>query len=337
MTTIKDIAEKLGLSSATVSRTLRNDESLAITPETRSRILTTAEEMGYVATRRRKASRNALSFLIIHKNSTFRNQIDSSYYFAVRSGIEFQCSKKHVLTTFVAFEELQDFHQHIDGILLIGNFEKKQYDAIMALYKTIPVTVVGLAAYYRNIIDQVSYRNYDSVYLALNHLLELGHKKIGYMGVVEASGIEMFGSRREAFIQIMRAHNLLKEEWIFEIDRGKDRVEQGYLLTKDIIAKSSGLPTAFFCANDPIALGSIKALTENNLRVPVDISIVAHDGSFPTQYSYPPLSTVDVHPYQLGVEGVSLLLSRIKEKGGPPKQLLLYPELVIRESAIPLR
>ena len=334
MTTIKDIAAKLGLSSATVSRTLRNDETLSITPETRIRILAAAEEMGYVKNTKKAKSQKekSKSFLIIHKHQTFRNQIDSSYYFAIRSGIESVCSQQRVNCTFLAIEELHTVQQSIDGIILVGNYTQEHFDQIFALYRSIPVTVIGMVAHYRDKVDHVSYRNFDSVSLALHYLLDHGHKKIGYLGIQEAPGTEMFGTRRDSFISILKSCHCLNEDWIYEIDHGNDRVEQGYLLMQSIIESGTSLPTAFFCANDPIALGALKALFENHLKVPEDVSIIAHDGSFPTQYSIPPLTTVDVHPFQLGTEGVKLLLNRLSDKEAPAKQLLLYPTLLVRDS-----
>lgn len=333
MVTIKSIAEKLNLSSATVSRALRNDETLSIAPDTRARILTAAEEMGYV----RPLSKTAVTpsekrLLVIHKYQTFRNQIDSSYYFAIRSGIEDACAKQKIRCTFLAIEDLPASLDPTDGILVVGNYTKDQFDSLLGLYKNIPIVTIGIVSYYPERIDQVTYSNYDSVTLGMNFLFQNGHTKIAYLGVQEAPGAEKFGSRKQCFIDLMREKNLLKEEWIHEIDHGRDRVERGFTLMKSLLQKKAPLPTAFFCANDPIALGAMNALLESGFRIPDDISILSHDGSFPTQYSFPPLTTVDVHPYQLGLEGVSVLLNRMEEPQRVARRIHLYPELIVRGS-----
>ena len=126
-------------------------------------------------------------------------------------------------------------------------------------------------------------------------------------------------------------------EWILESNHGTDRVERGYSMAKALAAQPS-LPTAVFCANDPIALGALNGFLECGLQVPDGISVVAHDGSYPTQHSIPPLTMVDVHPYQLGVEAVRMLQQRF-DKVVPKiaRQLLLHPTLIKRASVKDIR
>lgn len=331
MATIKEIAQKLGLSSSTVSRALRNDKTLSIPPETQARILSAADELGYVRPHKKITAKAGSSVLIIHKHQTFRNQIDSSYYFAVRSGIEQICAEHHVQYNFIAIEDIHSREENVDGVIIVGNYSKLQTENLLELYPGIPIVIIGIVAHCRSRLDHVSYNNYDSVSLGLAHLLNMGHKNIGYVGVEEAPGTELFGSRREAFVQILHSHSL-DSHWIYEINHGSDRVEQGYQLMLSVIRRESSLPTAFFCANDPVALGALKAFMENGIRVPEDISLVAHDGSFPTQYSFPPLTTVNVHPFELGTEGTRLLLQKIQQKDSIARELFIYPELIERKS-----
>lgn len=336
MVTIKEIAQRVHLSPAAVSRALRNDETLSIAPETRARILTAAAELGYVRPEPAGAQKNERAITIIHKRQTFRNQIDSSYYFAVRSGIEDACAKARVRYNFVAIEDLEPRALRTDGIILVGNYTQEQYTALLPALGNLPAVAAGIVTYYRSRFDHVSYSNEESVALALRHLFENGHEKIGYLGVEEAPGTGAFGSRRDAFIRMMSARGAYRPEWLIESDHGTDRVERGCEMAKKLAALPE-LPTALFCANDPIALGAINGLLECGLRVPDDISIVAHDGSYPTQYSVPALTTVDVHPYQLGVESTGMLLGRIEKPLKYTRELLLYPTLIKRASVRDVR
>lgn len=332
MVTIKEIAARANLSPAAVSRALRNDETLSIAPETRARIWAVATELGYVRHSTASTEKSSKSIAIVHKQQTFRNQIDSSYYFAVRSGIEDMCAKSKIRLSVVAMEDMLPGSLDCDGVIFVGNYTKQQYDMLLPQLKSRPVAIVGIVAHYRNRFDHVSYSNRDSTELALEYLFKNGHTKIGYLGIEEAPGTEMFGSRKAAFISIMQQRNTYNPEWVMESDHGADRVEQGYFMAK-ALASLPSLPTAVFCANDPTALGAINGFLECGLRVPDDISIVAHDGSYPTQHSIPPLTTVDVHPHQLGVEAVRLLMQRIeKQTSGIARQLLLYPALIERGS-----
>ncbi len=336
MATIKEIAAMLGLSSATISRALRNDETLAIAPETRARILMAAEQIGYAKKPPKRDKAQALApILIVHKQQTFRNQIDSSYYFSVRSGIEDASAKARIKCSFCMIEHLEAWTDPVQGILLVGNYAQAQYERLSQYFPDAPTTAIGILAFLRDRIDHVTHSNQDSVRLALEHLFANGHQRIGYLGVEEAPGTSAFGSRRQVFVEMMQSRGFLNPAWIRESDHGTDRVERGYSLMKHWIEEGEALPSALFCANDPIALGAMKALHEAGIRVPQQMSIVAHDGSYPTQYAVPPLTTVDVHPYQLGVEGVHLLLEKIETPGRPAKQVRLYPELVVRESVSP--
>lgn len=172
MVTIKEIAAKAHLSTAAVSRALRNDETLSITPETRAHIWAVATELGYTRPAKASAPSSAAerSITIVHKQQTFRNQIDSSYYFAVRSGIEDMCAKARVRLSVAPIEDLSPKTLVADGIVLVGNYTQAQFDALLPLAKSRPVAVVGIVAYRRDRVDQISYDNRDSVSLALSHL-----------------------------------------------------------------------------------------------------------------------------------------------------------------------
>lgn len=333
MVTIKEIADSLNLSSATVSRALRNDTTLSIAQETKARIFMAAENMGYVIKEKKStAAKPKYTFTILHKQQTFRNQIDSSYYYSVRTGIEDACAKYSCICNFATMESLSSLPLQPDGIIIVGNYPKQQFQQIVQLFPNIPAITVGIISYFPEKIDHITHNNYDSLNLALNYLFEKGHKKIGYLGIKEAPETEHFGSRKDAFQKIMTQHNAFHPEWIYESEHGKDRVERGYSTMKEWIQKKAPLPTAIFCANDPVALGAIKALFEANIHIPEDISIIAHDGSYPTQYSMPPLTTVDVHPYQLGYEAMNILYQRIIDKRKYGLKLSLYPELLERMS-----
>lgn len=333
MATIKDIAENLGLSSATVSRALRNDETLSIQPETRARIFMEAERIGYrLKSRTQTSGKKEFVITVIHKQQTFRHQIDSAYYFSVRTGIEDACAKHHVTCTFSTLETLADSSEKAQGVIIVGNYQKEDFDLILKKYRDIPIVTVGIISYYPDRIDHITHSNSESVRIALDHLFKNGHTKIGYLGIKEAPGTAHFTSRREKFQELMTAKGYFRPEWVWESERGKDRVERGYMTMKSWIEKGEELPTAIFCANDPVALGALKALYEAGIGIPDQISIIAHDGSYPTQYSTPPLSTIDVHPFQLGIEALNILLERSKTGRTISKKVSLYPELIERSS-----
>lgn len=333
MATIKEIANSLGLSSATVSRALRNDETLSILPETRAKIFMEAEKTGYkVKVKKENTVKKEIFITVVHKQQTFRNQIDSAYYFSVRAGIEDACAKNRITCTFATMDDERGYLPDTQGIIIVGNYLKEDFDRILSKCTGLPIVTVGIISYYPNVIDHVTHSNSESLQMALDYLFNNGHTKIGYLGIKEASGTSFFTSRKQKFIEILSARNCFRPEWVLESEHGRDRVEQGYITMNEWLARGGELPTAIFCANDPIALGALNALREAGIDVPSQISIIAHDGSYPTQYSVPPLSTIDVHPFQMGTEALDLLLERIHGGRTVSKKVLFFPELIERAS-----
>ncbi len=335
MATVKEIATYLGLSTATVSRALRNDPKLSINPETRTRIQQAVDKLGapilYKKSVAAETGKTDFTICVIHKNMAFRNQIDSSYYFAIRSGIEEACSKSDVSCIFIPPYEL-DKNLDFDGYILVGNHRKTDFEKILSLIGNKPLAAIGIISYFPDRVDHITHSNKASVSCAMDYLFSCGHTKIGYLGVIEAPGTEEFESRRQTFIDIMEKKGLYEGCWLKECKHGDDRVLEGYKVMSQWLDSGKELPTAIFCANDPVALGAVKALHEHGINVPKQISIVSHDSGYPTQYAIPPLTTVDVHPYLLGWEGIKAILERMSNERKVTKTVLLNPELIVRDS-----
>lgn len=333
MATLKEIADNLNLSQATVSRALRRDNLLSITSETRASIFAEAERLGYVPKKKKVSSKKVpKNILVIHKQQTFRNSIDSSYYFSVRAGIEEGCEFWGITCEFATVESPFPSASKFDGIIVVGNHQKEPFDSIYHKYKALPIIIIGLLSYYPDKVINIAYSNYDSVAMALQYLFHNGHEKIGYLGICEAPGIPGYNSRKEVFRQILSEKGGFKDEWVHECEHGLSRVDEGYKMMKDWIAQGGEMPSALFCANDPVALGAMKALYEDGFTVPNDISIISHDGSYPAKYTTPPLTTIDVHPYALGYESADVLSHLFAKPQKLSKKVLFYPELKARNS-----
>jgi LacI family transcriptional regulator len=339
LVTVKEIAEKSGLSAASVSRVLRNDRTFSISADTRMRVLLTAEKMGYVKKAAKKPKnatekRKTKKVIIFINRPNLGPSIDISYHFAIRTGIEDTCHNMGWKYSFADAEEAKKWknNEHAHGALVVGNYSKAVFSEIIKKLDRIPVTSIGVISYFPGKIDHITHSNNEAVDIALEYLFENGHRQIGYLGVKEITEMELFGSRKQRFISVMKEKNLFNPVWVYECSPGQNKVERGYQMMQKWIGKKQALPTAIFCANDPVAIGAVNALREANISTPEDISILSHDGSFPAEYSFPALTTVDVHPYQLGVEGVKLLRERLTEGRKIAKTVFLHPELIIRDS-----
>lgn len=329
MVTIKDIAEKAGVSSSAVSRALRNDPSLSISNETRLKIFASAGELKYKL-KKEKEVKNKYSVLVIHYDDIYKqNPVDCAYYTSIRNGIEETCNKKQINCFFVPYSEIEGFNDKIDGIILAGNYTKDKYQKIINLGLSNNFVAIGTVLYYGEFIDQITYSNRESVKLALDYLIECGHKKIGYLGAHEAPDTPLYESRIVFFKEYLNSKNLLNTDWILEGEYG---YENGYKMTGEWIKNNKQLPTAIFIANDPNALGSLKAFNEHEIKVPDDISIISFDGNYPTQYSYPALTTTDVHTQIMGQEAVFTLMERMKKYRKVSKKIIFAANLIVRDS-----
>ncbi|MDY4611860.1 MAG: LacI family DNA-binding transcriptional regulator [Sphaerochaetaceae bacterium] len=329
MSTIKEIAKKCNLSSATVSRVLRNDPGISVSPEARIKIQQAVDLLG-LPTLYKKPQTHATAIAVIHRHIAFRNQIDSSYYYAIRSGIEEYCINKKISVTFIPISQFKEAKKDYCGYIIVGNLSYQDFAMIIGDIGSVPAVCIGIVSYFHEKVDQISFSNKKSVTMGLEYLLENGHTEIGYIGVIEAAGTTE--SRKQVYIDYMKAHRFYNKEWLRECEHGSDRVEQGYNLMKDWLKEGTKLPSAIFIANDPVALGVVNAINESGLRIPDDISIVSHDFVYSSQFSSPALTTVDVHPYELGREGTKALLEKINQERTISETILLEPELQVRSS-----
>jgi LacI family transcriptional regulator len=333
MATIKDIAQKAGVSLATVSRVLNYDSTLSVTDETKKRIFEVAEELEYRTVKERSVLRSndkRLKIGIIHWYSE-KEELGDPYYLSIRMGIEKECSNKNIdiIKIFKKEERYGNCGtENLDGIMAIGKFSREDID--------------NFSTYCSNIVfidSSPNERKFDSVIIdfkeamieVLRYLMKLGHKEIGYIGGREYIGEnkELIKDKREkTYYDFMRENSLYNPNYV---RTGKFTAEDGYKLMKRML-ENEEIPTAFFIASDTMATGAIKAIHESSLNVPEDISIVGFNDIATSKYLFPPLTTVKVYTEFMGITAVGLLLERINENREISKKVVIPFELIIRES-----
>ena len=333
MATIKDIAQKAGVSLATVSRVLNFDNTLSVTDDTKKRIFEVAEELDYKTVKERSVLRNndkRLKIGIIHWYSE-KEELGDPYYLSIRMGIEKECSEKNIDVVKIFKKEERYGNcgiEHLDGIMAIGKFSREDIDSF--------------STYSSNIVfidSSPNERKFDSVIIdfkeamieVLKYLIQLGHKEIGYIGGREYIGAnkELIRDKREkTYYDFMRENSLYNPNYV---RTGKFTAEDGYKLMKRML-ENEEIPTAFFIASDTMATGAIKAIHESSLNVPEDISIIGFNDIATSKYLVPPLTTVKVYTEFMGVTAVGLLLERISESRDISKKVVIPFELIIRES-----
>lgn len=333
MATIKDIAKAAGVSISTVSRILNLDKTLNVSEETRKKVLGIAEEMNYVTIKERKNRLKSYTIGIVC-SFTETKELNDPYFLSIRMAIEKKCIDENIGFKSLYFSKiLKDDtynYKELDGIIAIGIFEK---DEILKLKELSPNIIFIDSSPEEWEFDSVVVDLRYGAKKSLDYLYYLGHRDIGYIGARviphnRDEGIELVNYREVTYRNFMIDINNFRDEWIF---KGNFTPEDGYNLMKEAL-KLEKIPSAFFIASDPMAIGAYKAIQEEGYNIPNDISIVGFDDIATAQYLTPSLTTVKVFTDYMGETALDTLMERIKEERMLSKKIVLPVKLIIRDS-----
>ena len=326
--TLDDVAERAGFSRTLVSMTLRGLPGAG--EETRQAILAAAESLGYVphAAARNLASQSSRAIGVLLRdlhNAFFADVVDglhasmreTGYHVLMASGDELQLERS-VLETFRSYR--------MDGAVLIGPEVRER--EIDAFGQSIPTVVVGRPVRTKS-VDVIVSDDRKGAALAVEHLVELGHRDIAHLdgGTVPGGAT----ARRAGYVDAMRRHGLDRHVRIagggFTYAHGADGVDE--------LLRNRRPPTAIFAANDLVALGAMQRLAELDLSTPGDVSIVGYDNSSIAAQRRVGLTSIDQPRFEIGTLAAALLRERFDGRHESARHLLA-PKLVERETTAPL-
>ncbi|MCB1754071.1 MAG: LacI family DNA-binding transcriptional regulator [Gammaproteobacteria bacterium] len=331
---IKDIAEKAGVSAATVSRALGEESELVAEP-TRTLIRQVAQELNYRpnVSARNLRTRKSMSILMVVRD------IGNPFYLEVLKGVEAVARKSGYSVLMGNTEddparEAEYFNMlsdgHADGMVLMTGKLPASSMAGFAYPEKLPI-VVALEVIENSGFPHVQIDNISAARKAVQHLIELGHKRIAHIsGPLSAV---MSVHRREGYRQAMAAAGLAipetyEQEGEFHLHSGRAACRALFELEQK--------PTAIFVANDEMAFGAINELRQSGYDVPGDVSVVGFDDLFLGEAFFPPLTTVSQPRDMIGQQAMSLLLDILAGKPGPRKPIVLETQLRLRGSTAPL-
>lgn len=333
MATIKDIASSAGVSISTVSRILNLDKTLNVSEETRKRVLSIAEEMNYVTIKERKSKLKSYTIGIICSFNEVK-ELNDPYFLSIRMAIEKKCIEENIEFKSLYYTKIinddTSSYKGLDGIIAIGIFQDSEINKIKELSQNIVFIDSSPEEWeFDSIVVDLKY----GARKALEYLYTLGHKDIGYIGAKvtphnNTNGIELVNYREVTYKDFMNEIDNLNEDWIF---KGDFTPEDGYSLMSKAL-KLEKIPSAFFIASDPMAIGAYKAIQEKGYKIPEDISIVGFDDIATAQYLSPSLTTVKVFTDFMGETAFDTLLDRIKNERVLSKKIVLPVKLIIRDS-----
>jgi len=332
--TIKDIAHMANVSHTTVSRAL-NDKS-RIRNETKEKILAIVRELNYqpnFIARSLVMKRTRTLGLII-------TTIANPFYTELALGIESTARSLgyNIILSFThsdlsiergSIDMLRS--KGVDGILFSSAHMDDPNIAMLA-EEEFPIVLVNRRTYHPMVKEKVDYVGVDNIlggYLAVEHLIRLGHRQIGIIGGSAESSVAL--ERMEGGKKALQAYNLeQRNDYFWEGDFLK---ESGYRGGKRFLEMAEP-PTAIFAANDYMALGTYQAIAEGGLRIPEDIALVGFNDIEFTGMKGIELTTIGQKKFEMGALAVKTLVEKIEGGESKPstKEILLKPELIIRKT-----
>jgi LacI family transcriptional regulator len=333
MATMRDVAEKAGVSVTSVSHVV--NETRPVSDELRARVIAAMRELGYRPNRLARGLRRGETFTL----GLIMPDIASPFFCEMARCIEdagfergysvLLCNSDQRLDKELAYARSL-VEAQADGILYIA--ASPSTEAVeLVLANGIAVVVMGrelpgLA------LDSVVLDNVAGGRMATQHLVQLGHRRIACVG--SRSNGEPFGGRVEGYRQALAAEGASVAGPL--VVQGILRGRGEYDGIRELLS-GRDRPTALFACNDKRAIYALKVAPSLGVWVPSDLSIVGFDDISMASLTRPALTTLAQPRKEMGEMAVSMLLERIQDPDLPPRSKVLAPKLVVRESTAPAK
>jgi len=325
--TLKAVAQHIGLTPGTVSAVLNDSPSARSIPqETKNRIHAAAKELNYRPNFFARTLRNKRTYTI----GVIAEEIGDSYSSPIISGIEQYLRQRDYFFLTVV-------HRH-DPVLLSRYSQllsERGVEGIITVDTTVqeaPTLPTVAVAGHKQLkgVTNITLDHKRAAVLALNHLKELSHERVAFMRGNPLSSDAQ--DRWQAICEVAAKIGMrIDPELIVQIDTDDPTPKLGYPFTKQLLARNKPF-TALFAYNDISAIGAIRAMQEQGLRVPHDVSVIGFDDIPGAAFYTPSLTTVQQPLNRMGEVAAQVLLERIEGKREYSPDIAIEPELVVRES-----
>jgi LacI family transcriptional regulator len=326
---IVDIAKKAGVSITTVSRVLNGKaEEFRISEKSQLKIKETARKLNYVpnqfAASLKSGKSNTIALIIPSLSNPFFADIASEINAEVRNRGYITIIGDSDESVEIENEELLQMQsRNIEGLVIAPC--SQNWKSIKKLHDQ-GRPIVCIDRYFENLdIPYVSTDNYDGAFMATRHLIDNGHTRIACIQGLQESVPNKL--RIKGYQDAMVAAGLAE----YSISGDEFSVENGYKETK-LLLQSRNRPSAIFTLSNTIAMGCMKALKEENLSIPDDISIITFDDHPYLDYLATPLTCITQPTREICRIAIKYLFFMLTNKEIKNKQVLLKPELKYRKS-----
>ena len=347
MPTLKDIARKCGVSTATVSYVV-NNSGQKVLPATRDRVLKVVAEMGYQPNAYARALKGFRTKVIGVVFPHVTVPLTNVYFGPVLEGILAQATERRMATmllTGFTWEETEqgaerEFSGICDGFLLIAPRRDSQFASDLAK-SGVPLVCVG-AQVAEARVSSIDADNRAGGKLATEHLLELGHRRIAMILTQENSSPSSVGKpEQHMWSAIERQHGYWDALISSGLEADRDLTAtishdpvSSRLAVRNLLEKQK--PTAVFCCNDGAAYRTVEVCRELGLRVPEDLSVIGFDDIAKSDTFDPPLTTIRQPIADIGANAVEMLCALIDNRARQVEHRLMPVELIQRRSTTPI-
>lgn len=333
--TIKDVAREAGVSHTTVSRSLHGHP--AIPDDTANRIKKIANELGYVPSAVARGLKNNRSGVL----GVVMQRIIDPFYSEVLDGIEDEL-QTHDYCILIASRQRNNksdksivrmmSERRVDGIIITSTAVSEAQRLKLNQFGVPAVIIHNQAA--QDIANSVFHDDIEGGFQLTNHLINLGHSKIGYIGNTETERSST--DRLKGLQKALREAGLpLREDWIVEDHKG---LPQNGAIAADKLLRLAEQPTAVVCFNDMMAMGAMQQFIQAGCRVPEDVSITGFDDIEIAAFVNPPLTTFQQPRYKIGQVAAQMIVSIVEDDkpgGIEPGAVKLTGKLIVRSSTAP--
>jgi DNA-binding LacI/PurR family transcriptional regulator len=326
--TLKILAEYLDLSPATISIVLNNSPvAKSIPAATRQRVLAAAKKFEYLPNLNARTLRTGITNTV----GVIVPEISEGYFTSVMLGVEQYLLQEGFLYFTVSHRGRPDLKEEypkmlkgraVDGFLLVNTELRHKM--------TLPVVAISSHCNFPGVTNVVLDHNH-AAQMALQHLYDLGHRRIAFM-----KGQRFSLDSEARWLSIVdiaqRIGITVRPELCIYLEKNSWSPELGYPATRELLSRTTDF-TALFCFNDTSAIGAMRAIEDAGLNCPRDISVIGFDDIIVAEYLNPRLTTVRQPLHEMGWAAAEILIKRIQSPDEPyAEEIWFKPELVVRES-----
>jgi LacI family transcriptional regulator len=328
---MKQVAELAGVHVSTVSRALNPATRAMVVPEAIARVVKAATKLGYRLDPVAASLRTGRSKLV----GVLVPDIATSVFTPILAGATERLSAHgySVLVAYVGSDSKQQLElasgliaRRVDGLIL-ATVSLDDPLVAFCIGENLPTVLVNRAEKVSRLSAVVS-DDVLGMQLAVDHLVELGHRKIGHLAGPQKHSTGYL--RRRGFVQALSSHGIDSSRTHCEVASTYTR-EEGTKAARLLLSRNPEI-TAIVAANDLLALGIYDSLRETGLDCPRDMSIVGHNDMPLVDMVNPPLTTIRIGHWEMGRQAADLLQQAIEALENPTRNVVLPPKLIIRGS-----